>query len=157
MLNAHFKRWCVSTFLSRNTISTIHGHKAKFTLVIILTITFSFCYLGMVFSRMNSAKRSWRKSDVYLRPLAGCWLASCRCWSARPARTPRTPRSSTSGTCTCTAPSAAPAASCSRGCSTAGRSRRYPSSSETLAQFYNKFIKFVSLFQIIDILLSTGW
>ena len=157
MLNAHFKRWCVSTFLSRNTISTIHGHKAIFTLVIILTITFSFCYLGMVFSRMNSAKRSWRKSDVYLRPLAGRGLASCRCWSARPARTPRTPRSSTSGTCTCTARSAAPAASCSRGCSTAGRSRRYPSSSETLAQFYNKLIKFVSLFQIIDILLSTGW
>ena len=89
--------------------------------------------------------------------LQSCRVLSCRSRSARRARTPRTRRSNTSGTCTCTAPSAAPAASCSRGCSTAGRSRRYPSSSETLAQFYNKLIKFVSLFQIIDILLSTGW
>lgn len=53
-------------------------------------------------------------------------LVSCRWRSGRPSRTPRTPRSSTSGTYTGTSPSSSLAESCSPGCSTAGRNRRFP-------------------------------
>ena len=56
-------------------------------------------------------------------------LVSCRWRSGRPSHTPRTPRSSTSGTYTGTSLSSSLALSCSPGCSTAGRTRRFPWSS----------------------------
>ena len=151
MHNSNIDVW--AHFLEGNTISTtIHGHKAKFTLVIILTITVLSCYLEMIFSRMNSMKFKQKEVariqkkvhwtlGVRLSLLVGkglpVWLGhhcpsphytlpSCRWRSGRLSHTPRTPRSSTSGTCTCISPFSSPASWCSPGCSTVGHNHRSP-------------------------------
>ena len=72
-----------------------------------------------------------------------CLRFSCR-WRPRPpCSTPRTRRSSTSGTCTCSAPLASVAASCTPGCSTSARTRRSPNSAATGTENLSISVKIV--------------
>ena len=80
MHNSNIDVW--AHFLEGNTISTTnHGHKAKFTLVIILTITVLSCYLEMIFSRMNSMKFKQKEvARIQKKVHWTLWVSACLYW-----------------------------------------------------------------------------